>query len=65
MAALRKYLLAGIVALTPILVTAALIDWLIGISDRTMALLPEQYQPEAVLGFAIPGLAACRTLPKA
>jgi len=30
-----------------------------------MALLPEQYQPEAVLGFAIPGLAACRTLPKA
>jgi len=56
MTALRKYLLAGIVALTPILVTVALIDWLIGLSDRTIALLPEQYQPEALLGINIPGL---------
>ncbi|GAV20095.1 hypothetical protein MMIC_P1057 [Mariprofundus micogutta] len=56
MAALRKYLLAGIVALTPILVTVALIDWLIGISDQAVALLPKQYQPEVLLGINVPGL---------
>ncbi len=56
MAALRKYLLAGIVALTPILVTVALIDWLIDLSDQALSMLPEQYQPEALLGINIPGL---------
>lgn len=56
MAALRKYLLAGIVALAPILVTVALINWLIELSDQALGLLPEQYQPEMLIGINIPGL---------
>jgi len=41
MSSLRKYLLAGIVALAPLLVTVALINWLVEMSDRAIALLPE------------------------
>ena len=56
MAALRKYLLAGIVALAPILVTVALINWLIELSDTAVAMLPEAYRPETLFGMDVPGL---------
>ncbi len=56
MNALRKYLLAGIVALTPLLVVVALIDWLIDFSDRLLALLPPAYRPETLLGVDLPGM---------
>ena len=56
MAALRKYLLAGIVALAPLLVTVALINWLIELSDTAVAMLPEAYRPETLLGMDVPGL---------
>ena len=56
MAALRKYLLAGIVALAPLLVTVALINWLIELSDAAVAMLPEAYRPETLLGMDVPGL---------
>ncbi len=56
MAALRRYLFAGIVALTPLLVTIALINWLVELSDHTILLLPPEYRPEMLLGLDIPGL---------
>lgn len=56
MASLRKYLLAGVVALAPLLVTVALINWLISISDKAILLLPDQYRPEVMLGIDLPGL---------
>ncbi|MDQ6982654.1 MAG: DUF502 domain-containing protein [Mariprofundus sp.] len=56
MMALRKYLLAGIVALAPILVVAALVNWLISLSDQAVALMPPAYRPEMLLGIDIPGL---------
>jgi len=56
MAALRRYLLAGVVALTPLLVIVALVNWLIDLSDQTIALLPEPYRPENLFGIDIPGL---------
>ena len=56
MAALRRYLFAGIVALTPLLVTIALINWLVELSDHTVALLPLEYRPEVIFGLDIPGL---------
>jgi len=55
-AALRKDLLAGIVALAPLLVTVALINWLIELSDTAVAMLPEAYRPETLLGMDVPGL---------
>jgi len=56
MTALRKYLLAGIVALAPILVVAGLVNWLISVSDKAVALMPVAYRPEVLLGIDIPGL---------
>jgi len=53
---LRSYLLAGVVALTPLLVVVALVDWLITLSDRVLALLPPPYRPEIVLGIDLPGI---------
>ena len=56
MAALRRYLLAGIVALAPLLVTVALVNWLIEVSDQAIALLPEPYKPANLFGFDLPGM---------
>jgi len=56
MASLRKYLLAGVVALAPLLVTAALINWLIEVSDKAVLLLPVKYRPEVLLGLDLPGI---------
>lgn len=56
MASLRKYLLAGVVALAPFLVTVALINWLIELSDKAVAMLPPEYRPEVLFGIDIPGL---------
>jgi len=56
MIALRKYLLAGVVAMMPLLVVAALVNWLIDLSDKTVALLPPAYQPEVLFGINVPGM---------
>jgi len=55
MGLLRRYLIAGVVSLAPLLVTVVLIDWLIGLSDKAIALVPMRYQPETLLGFSVPG----------
>ncbi len=56
MVSLRKYLLAGVVALAPLLVTVALINWLIEISDKAVLLLPDEYRPAVLLGIDLPGM---------
>ncbi len=56
MIALRKYLFAGVVTLVPLLVVVALINWLIEVSDQTIALLPPEFRPENLFGINIPGL---------
>jgi len=55
MGLLRRYMIAGVVSLAPLLVTVVLINWLVGLSDRAIALLPQHYQPEVLLGFTVPG----------
>jgi len=56
MTALRKYLLAGVVAMMPLLVVVALVNWLLDLSDKTVALLPLAYRPEELFGVNIPGM---------
>jgi len=56
MIALRKYLFAGVVTLVPLLVVVALINWLIEVSNKTMALLPLEFRPEELFGIEIPGM---------
>lgn len=59
---LRRYLVAGILVWLPVGITLLLLRILISIMDRTLVLVPEQYRPEAWLGFAIPGLGIVLTL---
>lgn len=53
---IRSYLLAGLIVWLPILVTIAVLRFIIELLDRSVALLPNAYQPEQWLGFHIPGL---------
>jgi uncharacterized membrane protein len=53
--ALRRYLVAGILVWLPIVATIWVVYFILHIMDRTLLLLPPQYRPEALVGFAIPG----------
>jgi len=55
-------MVAGILVWLPIGVTVFLLRILIGLMDRTLLLLPEQYRPETLLGFDIPGLGFLLTI---
>jgi uncharacterized membrane protein len=55
---LRRYLVAGILIWLPILVTVWVVSFIVRIMDQTLLLLPPAYQPEALVGFALPGLGA-------
>jgi len=55
---LRRYLVAGILIWLPILATLWVVTFFIHIMDETLLLLPLRYRPEALVGFALPGLGA-------
>ncbi len=59
---LRRYLVAGILVWVPLAVTYFLLRFAVGIMDRTLLLLPQQFRPEQLLGFHIPGLGVILTL---
>lgn len=53
---LRSYLLTGLVVWLPILVTFVVLRFIVEILDRTIALLPQAYQPQQLFGVNLPGL---------
>lgn len=53
---MRKYFLAGLIFWIPIWVTYAVIKFLVGLLDQSLALLPSQYQPDQFIGYHLPGL---------
>ena len=55
MNALRKYLIAGLLVWLPLIITVAVIRFVVDLLDGTILLLPPEYRPEALLGFSIPG----------
>lgn len=55
---LRRYLVAGILIWLPILATLWVVTFFIHIMDETLLLLPVRYRPEALVGFALPGVGA-------
>ena len=59
---LRRYLVAGILVWLPLGVTLLLLRVLVGLMDKTLLLLPQQYRPEEWLGVAIPGLGVLLTI---
>jgi len=58
----RRYLVAGLLVWVPLGVTIFVLRVLIGLMDRSLLLVPEQYRPETLLGFAIPGLGIILTV---
>ncbi|KTC69306.1 transmembrane protein [Legionella birminghamensis] len=59
---LRSFILAGLVVWLPILVTLVILRFLIDLLDSTIALLPQAYQPETLIGMRIPGLGVILSL---
>jgi uncharacterized membrane protein len=55
-AAFRRYLIAGILVWLPLGVTVLVVRFVVTLMDQSLLLLPQEYRPEALLGFSIPGL---------
>jgi uncharacterized membrane protein len=58
MAALRKWLLAGLLVLVPLIITLGVIDWVVSTLDKTLNILPGAWHPDRWIGLRIPGLGA-------
>ncbi|HYF19605.1 MAG TPA: DUF502 domain-containing protein [Ramlibacter sp.] len=56
MAALRRWLFAGLLVLAPLAVTLWVLQWIVGTLDQTLLILPEAWQPHRLFGYRIPGL---------
>ncbi len=56
MAALRKWLLSGLLTLVPAVITLWVLDWVVSTLDQTLRILPEAWQPQQLFGMHVPGL---------
>lgn len=61
-AAIRKYLISGLLVWLPIWVTLLVVQFLVDILSRSLTLLPHQWQPDVLLGFHVPGIGVIITL---
>ncbi len=52
----RRWLIAGLLVWLPLVATLVVLQLLVGFLDRSLLLVPPAWRPEALLGFAIPGL---------
>ena len=58
---LRRYLVAGILVWAPLAVTFVLLRFAVNLMDKSLAVVPDRYMPEQVLGVHIPGLGVILT----
>ena len=56
MGLIRRYFISGLLVWIPIWVTVFVIRFIIGLLDSSFQSLPSKYQPDALIGFHIPGL---------
>jgi uncharacterized membrane protein len=59
---MKRYLLAGLLIWVPVGITAWVINTLVVTMDRTLTLLPPQWQPVNLLGVHVPGLGVILTI---
>ena len=62
MAPTKRYFITGLLIWVPLGITLWVLDALVGAMDQSLLLLPEYWQPEAWLGFRLPGLGVLLTL---
>ncbi len=55
MKSIRKWLLAGLLVIVPIMVTLWVLDWMVSSLDKTLQILPGNWHPDKLIGFHIPG----------
>jgi uncharacterized membrane protein len=55
MSTLRKYIIAGLLVWLPLAATIVIIKLVVDLLDKTILLLPPEWQPATLLGFSIPG----------
>lgn len=56
MSALRKWLLAGLLVLVPLIITLWVLDWVVSTLDQTLNILPQAWHPDRLLGVHLPGM---------
>lgn len=59
---MKKYFLTGLLVWVPLGITVWVLNVTIGLLDRSLFLLPEQWRPDALLGMHIPGLGVILTV---
>lgn len=62
MSSIRRWLLAGLLVLVPLAITLAVLNWIVGLLDQTLLILPGAWHPDRVLGFHLPGFGVLLTL---
>lgn len=62
MAPTKRYFITGLLIWVPLGITLWVLDALVGAMDQSLLLLPAHWQPEAWLGFRLPGLGVLLTL---
>jgi uncharacterized membrane protein len=53
---LRKWLLAGLLVLVPLIITLWVLDWVVSTLDQTLNILPQAWHPDLLLGVHLPGM---------
>jgi uncharacterized membrane protein len=59
---MKKYFITGLLIWVPLVITLWVLDLVVGLMDRSLLLLPREWQTEAVWGFHVPGLGVALTL---
>lgn len=55
MKSIRKWLLAGLLVIVPVMVTLWVLGWIVSSLDKTLQILPQAWHPDKLIGFHIPG----------
>ncbi len=55
MAALRKWMFAGLLVIVPFAITIWVVEWMLSTLDKTLLILPAAWHPDKLIGFHIPG----------
>jgi uncharacterized membrane protein len=62
MNSVRRWLLSGLLVLVPLAITLFVLEWIVGVLDQTLLILPVAWHPDRLLGLHIPGFGVLLTL---